>query len=200
MRHKAAFGKCLERSPSVVPRFPKCWVGCAARSGPQSTGREGFRSSSQSLSQQNPSPLQRSLCKSFHTFLRAPAKGFHLGDASMLSIYFQTLSFASIVVTVARAQTCWYPDGKTQALNNTPCHRGTHSTCCGQQADGSSAYCLSNGLCLSDMAVTRGSCTDGSWQSPACSSYCRGKIFDLKRLPMLAGLSCLQGPIILPML
>lgn len=105
-------------------------------------------------------------------------KGFSSEHASMFYSrynFFQTLSFISIVVSITRAQTCWYPDGKTQALNDTTCHHSTnHSTCCGQQANGSPAYCLSNGLCLIDLVVTRGSCTDASWQSPYCSTYCQG--------------------------
>ena len=37
----------------------------------------------------------------------------------------------------------------------------------------SSRYCLSNGLCLTDLRVTRGSCTDTSWDAPECAAVCR---------------------------
>ncbi|MCJ1404017.1 hypothetical protein MMC11_007241 [Xylographa trunciseda] len=88
------------------------------------------------------------------------------------SFFSDTLFSVLAIITIARAQLCWYPDGKTQAPDS-PCQVGTTSSCCGQQADGSPAYCLSNGLCLSDMVVSRGSCTDQTWQSSACSQHCQ---------------------------
>ncbi|MCJ1318708.1 hypothetical protein MMC15_004038 [Xylographa vitiligo] len=88
------------------------------------------------------------------------------------SLYMSTLLPVLALSAIVRAQLCWYPDGKTQAAD-TPCQVGTAASCCGQQADGSPAYCLSNGLCLSDMVVSRGSCTDQTWQSSACSQHCQ---------------------------
>ncbi len=74
---------------------------------------------------------------------------------------------------IANAQTCYYPDGSVSS-RDTPCHSPSvgdgASACCGYPD-----ICLSNGLCLSQWGaevVSRGSCTDESWQSPECSQYC----------------------------
>ncbi|MCJ1383250.1 hypothetical protein MMC17_006888 [Xylographa soralifera] len=92
------------------------------------------------------------------------------------SLSMGTLQSILAFITIVRAQLCWYPDGKTQAPDS-PCQVGAASSCCGQQADGSPAYCLSNGLCLSDMVVSRSSCTDQTWQSSACSQHCQQSTF-----------------------
>ena len=71
------------------------------------------------------------------------------------------------------AQTCYFPDG-SQSYRDTPC--GPSSA---NQASACCAYldvCLNNGLCLSQggsEVVSRGSCTDGSWQSGDCPQYCQ---------------------------
>lgn len=80
---------------------------------------------------------------------------------------------------MANAQTCYYPDGSV-ASNDSPCRSSSvgegPSACC-DPAD----ICLNNGLCLAQWGgevISRGSCTDRSWQSPACSQYCAdGKSF-----------------------
>ena len=83
-------------------------------------------------------------------------------------------------VSAITDQACWYPDGHTLAANDKPCNPGPGpSACCGSNQDGSPAYCLSNGLCLTDLKVTRGSCTDASWNASACASVCR-KIQDFE--------------------
>ena len=74
---------------------------------------------------------------------------------------------------MANAQTCYYPDGSV-ASHDSPCHSsstGDRSSACCNHAD----ICLNNGLCLAQSGgeiVSRGSCTDQSWQSTACSQYC----------------------------
>ena len=70
-------------------------------------------------------------------------------------------------------QTCYYPDGKTIATKDRPCNADLkESACCGTNLDGSPAHCLSNGLCLTDLKVTRGSCTDATWYAPECANLC----------------------------
>lgn len=72
---------------------------------------------------------------------------------------------------------CYFPDGVTVPRLDTPCHSTGESTCC------ASGYaCLSNNLCMltehvegdtdSISTFVRGSCTDRSWNSPNCPSFC----------------------------
>lgn len=72
-----------------------------------------------------------------------------------------------------RAQTCYFPDG-SESPRDTPCRAassGQASACC--------AYfdiCLDNSLCLAQTGnevITRGTCTDRSWQSGECPRYCQ---------------------------
>lgn len=85
---------------------------------------------------------------------------------------------------MANAQTCYYPDGSIPP-RDTPCHSPSigdgASACCAE-----SDICLDNGLCLANSGselISRGSCTDQSWQSPECSQYCNdGKYFFEKAL------------------
>ena len=66
--------------------------------------------------------------------------------------------------------TCYYPSG-TSSSPDTPCHSDDRASACCAQTD----TCLSNGLCLAQGGpelITRGSCTDESWQSPECPQYC----------------------------
>ena len=77
------------------------------------------------------------------------------------------------IVVMADAQTCYYPDGSV-ASADSPCHspsiKDGASACCN-----SVDICLNNGLCLSQSGgemISRGSCTDQSWQSIECSQYC----------------------------
>ena len=76
-------------------------------------------------------------------------------------------------VIVINAQTCYYPD-RSVSPHDTPCHSpftsDGFSACC-DRFD----LCLDNGLCLAQGGseiISRGSCTDESWQSPQCSQYC----------------------------
>ena len=74
---------------------------------------------------------------------------------------------------MASAPTCYFPDG-SQSPRDTPCHTPSvgdgASACCAY-----SDICLDNNLCLAQSGaevITRGSCTDETWQSPECSQYC----------------------------
>ena len=74
---------------------------------------------------------------------------------------------------MADAQKCYYPDGSV-ASTDSPCHspsiKDGASACCD-----SIDICLNNGLCLAQAGgevISRGSCTDQTWQSTECSQYC----------------------------
>jgi hypothetical protein len=70
------------------------------------------------------------------------------------------------LLSVAHAQTCYYPDGKSISTD-VPCNPDApQSACCG-----SDEFCLADGLCYGGGLVTRGSCTDQSWGG-ACAQYC----------------------------
>ncbi|KAJ5612224.1 hypothetical protein N7510_005418 [Penicillium lagena] len=78
------------------------------------------------------------------------------------------LFYALAVITGATQ--CYYPNG-TPADGDIPClGDGTASACCGPDA-----ICLSNGLCLAieqPFGLSRGSCSDSTWQSDKCPQYC----------------------------
>jgi hypothetical protein len=75
------------------------------------------------------------------------------------------------------AGTCYFPNGET--VNDTPCNPASaNSTCCGP-----GYACLSNHVCSltehtpTDISKTspmyvRASCSDKSWTSPDCPSFC----------------------------
>ena len=75
---------------------------------------------------------------------------------------------------------CWFPDGTTPTVDQIPCNSsasdsvGSGSACCLNHPND---YCMANGLCFGTGIVYRGSCTDKSWNSPACSQACSGMIF-----------------------
>jgi len=73
--------------------------------------------------------------------------------------------FLRLVLSTA---TCYLPDGSV-AYGDTPCGSSLPATCCAGQ-------CLSNGLCFTplDNMLARSSCTDQSWKSSVCTSYCKG--------------------------
>ena len=73
----------------------------------------------------------------------------------------------ALLVSMTMAQQCYFPDGSPS--KDVPCNgSATHSACCT-----STAYCLSNGLCLNDVIPSRGSCTDKTWASGSCAQYCQ---------------------------
>lgn len=74
---------------------------------------------------------------------------------------------AALIARTAAQRNCWFPDGNTET-QDLPCDpNADESACCGPDA-----FCLSNGLCLSSGVVSRGSCTDRTWNDPACATQC----------------------------
>ena len=70
---------------------------------------------------------------------------------------------------MANPQTCYYPNSTSSV--DTPCHSDAAASACCNAKD----ICLSNGLCLSQRdaeVISRGSCTDQSWESPNCPQHC----------------------------
>ena len=72
--------------------------------------------------------------------------------------------------------TYYYPDGVTVAAGDFPCTPDGDSACCG---DG--FVCLSNNICMAtgnevlkagQSLYVRGSCTDRTWKSRNCPSFC----------------------------
>ncbi|KAI0459541.1 hypothetical protein F5B21DRAFT_455236 [Xylaria acuta] len=79
--------------------------------------------------------------------------------------------------TTATQQQCYYPKGNPSG-GDIPCGDGVnHSHCCAFDA-----ICLSNKLCLhstGSFELSRGSCTDPTWQSPKCPSHCTNVSIDM---------------------
>ncbi|VUC30785.1 unnamed protein product, partial [Clonostachys rosea] len=83
--------------------------------------------------------------------------------------------FLALFPSISNAA-CYYPSGKL-APNDTPCRDDTsNSVCCGQ-----GYACLSNGICQATGAellkpgateFVRGGCTDKTWRSSSCPSFC----------------------------
>ena len=88
---------------------------------------------------------------------------------------------------MAKAQTCYYPNSTSSV--DTPCHSDAAASACCHDTD----TCLSNGLCLAQGGgelISRGSCTDQSWESPNCPQYCAdGKYFLQTALTLNSSLS-----------
>lgn len=63
---------------------------------------------------------------------------------------------------------CYYPSGDLEP-NNFPCGDPVPGACCPVDY-----YCMSNGLCLSNlyMAYQRATCTDQSWTPESCPIMC----------------------------
>lgn len=86
-----------------------------------------------------------------------------------------TLVFVSLLLpAVSDAVTCYTPDGAV-AEGDQPCFpENPVSSCCG----GSTYICATNNMCAynsgdeSGSYYVIGSCTDRSWNSPACPGYC----------------------------
>ena len=74
---------------------------------------------------------------------------------------------------MADTQTCYFLDG-SEATDDIPCESPSIndrvSACCN-----SKDICLENHLCLEQVGgpmISRGSCTDETWQSQNFSQYC----------------------------
>jgi len=70
---------------------------------------------------------------------------------------------------------CYYPSGDVSP-QDSPCHDGTASTCCGP-----GYACLDNNICIAtglerqlpnEVLYVRGSCTDKTWRSGNCPNFC----------------------------
>lgn len=79
------------------------------------------------------------------------------------------VSFSTFLLPSLASQ-CWYPDGETLAISDIPCNtESSDSACCGPNS-----FCMSNGLCFGNGVLSRGSCTDKSWNSTECAQFCTG--------------------------
>ncbi|CAF9940875.1 MAG: hypothetical protein HETSPECPRED_002666 [Heterodermia speciosa] len=100
-----------------------------------------------------------------------------MSKSSSLTIHILVKSLLSLVTVTLPlcTATCYSPDGKTIAGQDEPCNGGSsESFCCGR-----GWACLSNKICMRTDRVSgnfylygRGSCTDPTWQSAACPSFC----------------------------
>ena len=89
--------------------------------------------------------------------------------------YHSALFFIPFLLSSVLAvdKTCYFPDG-TVSPEDVPCNpNDDFSPCCGHQADGTSAFCLSNGLCMGNFKLSRGSCTDKGWSNINCAQQCQ---------------------------
>lgn len=92
----------------------------------------------------------------------------------MVRLSYTLLAAAGLIPAIIAQATCYFPNG-SPSPNDFVCNSTSDdgfSSCCGTQADGSPAYCMSNGLCLSDMFLSRGSCTDKNYKSKNCAQVC----------------------------
>jgi hypothetical protein len=86
-----------------------------------------------------------------------------------------------LLATLAAGQQCFWPDGSVDG-GAVACGPSGASMCCS-----AGSQCTSNKLCVVDDPVAgweyfRGSCTDSTWQDPACPTFCDGgEIFPLLR-------------------
>jgi hypothetical protein len=78
-----------------------------------------------------------------------------------------TLLCIWLSVASAAPRNCYFPGG-AKATYHTPCDDKEVSACCGADA-----ICLQNGACLEGGRISRGGCTDLSWNSSACFQHCR---------------------------
>jgi hypothetical protein len=100
---------------------------------------------------------------------------FAVGEHGLLSEKMRSLALLVILAAQANAL-CYYPDG-TPAPGDVPCTDSTeNSVCCG-----TGYACLSNGICQATgdelqkpgaSEFVRGSCTDKSFRSSSCPSFC----------------------------
>lgn len=87
---------------------------------------------------------------------------------------FLLLTVLSSISAVRAAKQCFFPNGT--AGDWTPCNeQQEHSACCAPED-----ACLSNNYCFQQrpapdqysLRISRGMCTDQSWESPNCPDYC----------------------------
>jgi hypothetical protein len=81
---------------------------------------------------------------------------------------------AFVLFQQGRAQ-CYHPDGSAATSDYQPCHAGRQSMCCAiNRSDGYVNRCRPDDLCLeiNTGVIWRESCTDPTWQDPACLQLC----------------------------
>lgn len=104
------------------------------------------------------------------------------GRRDMVNSWWPGRHLALVIVlffgTSTRATDCFLPNGQI-AYGDVPCSSDAVSTCC-------NGACLANGLCFNPSInlLSRSSCTDSTWTSSSCTTYCKtGKsLFSLPRL------------------
>jgi hypothetical protein len=86
----------------------------------------------------------------------------------------------SLTIAMASTKTCYMPNGEsrnghinvTEGWVYAPCDNTADvSMCCAigpGRADGTQDTCLENGLCQNNQLLWRESCTDPTWEDPAC--------------------------------
>lgn len=91
----------------------------------------------------------------------------------MRTHFFAQALLFSTLSSCLNAQRCYLPNGDWDGGSEDsaqPCNtEAEFSHCCGTEA-----ICLSNGYCYdpSSVSIYRSSCTDKTWQSTACPTYC----------------------------
>ena len=77
----------------------------------------------------------------------------------------------TLTTDVEQQKTCYYPNGDVAKGDFLCSNSSAVSTCCGKEWD-----CDDNRLCsYKGYSLSRGSCTDQSWQSSDCPLFCDGK-------------------------
>jgi hypothetical protein len=97
------------------------------------------------------------------------------GQKVLLSLTIQTA-----LLPFAIATQCYFTDGSPGLAELQPCFPdNTNSACCAiNKTNGDpNDICLSNGLCLAQVAPYTGlillnGCTDRNWESPGCPGIC----------------------------
>lgn len=95
------------------------------------------------------------------------------------------------VTPASSAPSCFLPNG-TISKNDLPCFpQNPESSCCG----GSDYVCSTNNMCqyikgpADQQYFVIGSCTDESWNSPACPGYCYFRTPGQSRITGVKGLT-----------
>lgn len=85
-----------------------------------------------------------------------------------MALFYLLLLLCLYLPSALSRPNCYLPDKKTIAFGEIPCTSDTYAACCAPDA-----YCLQNGLCLTNLTLLRGSCTDQTWTSPNCAQFCQ---------------------------
>ncbi len=149
----------------VTNRFVwSTWVATAARPHVPILSNSSLNSDPES----SPSPKTKTGC-----WLAYPTVTMHILEPHLFTVALLLLLPATS--NGADVSQCYFPNGKASP-GDVPCDPSgkTPSMCCRQRSD-----CLSSGFCLwnatnatSGINLSRGSCTDQSWESPFCPQQC----------------------------